>query len=691
MFKRINYWILNLILLSWFCGATTWVFSENNTIAVYFNKEIRKVNNKVLGNNFIAYDPTTYEDCAKEYYGYSDYGAGIWDPKWNESVKEVIDLAKEAGITIVRFPGGCGTHHYNWKDAVGKKREYFLYGIDEFLKTCEAIEAEPVITVSYFTGDEKDAADLVEYFNSLNDGSNPNDGVDWAKERAKNGHLLPYSVKYFEIGNEVWHGDHRNIKKVLPDEYARRYLKYFGAMKAVDPQIKIGIPLHAQDWNKRVLEIVRDRLDFGIIHTYPAPAWGKMLEKMESKNIFEISLAIPLFRDEANFQNTLELMREKSGRDIPLAITEYNGGFVQDKPVPYRHCLGTALLNAELLRIFMKPEYNILMANYWQFCNSYWGMIKSQQDFMKHDYRYPINYIKRPNYYVFELYHKHFGDILLKANVQCDAYDISEYRSFVKNLITRIKKGVVIRKNLLGKNWQINKFPGASAETEDGILRIDFINPKAFNYYHSFKKAKVQLNTYYKLSGYIKTDNLIDDKGVCLEVQDARGWAKTHSAASTDKINETTDWQYVDVVYETLADAKAINVIARRIGEKGPLKGKVFFKDVRLEKFIPSVDTRIPYLSVNASKNKDGNKVYLMVINKNMDESITTTIDLKDFTPTSEGDAWVLNGPSIDATNEKNPDNVKIVHKKFEIKSTPFQFTFEPHSLTAIEIEKRNR
>ena len=152
-------------------------------------------------------------------------------------------------------------------------------------------------------------------------------------------------------------------------------------------------------------------------------------------------------------------------------------------------------------------------------------MVKSQQDFMKHDYRYPINYIKRPNYYVFELYHKHFDSNLISTDVKCDSYRV-----------------------------------------------------------------------------------------------------KGHS---------------------------------------------------------------ISYLSVNASTDVNKDKIYLMVINKNLDESITATINLKDFTPSRKGRAWILNGPSVDATNEENPNNVKVVHKEFEIKNNPFQFTFEPHSLTAIEIEKK--
>jgi alpha-N-arabinofuranosidase len=516
-----------LMLLATLSGCLKTIPKDAH-ITIYTSREIGQINRKVFGSNFLGYDPATYEDDRSEYYGYSDYGAGIWDPRHKRSVKEVVVLAKDSGVSIARFPGGCGVHHYNWKKAIGRNREHFLYGIDEFLETCEEIGAEAVITVSYFTGTEQDAADLVEYLLSPDDGSNPNGGIDWAKERSANGHSAPYyNVKYFEMDNETYHGDHRNIKTVSPEEYADRYLKYYEAMKSVEPQINIGVvlcPIYWDNWNRRVLNVVKDKVDFGIVHTYPVPEEGD-LRLMGAKQIFEISLGIPVFGDEVNFQDILKLLKAESGRDIPLAITEYNGGFAQEKPVPYRHCLGTALINAELLRIFMKPEHKILMANYWQFCNSYWGMVKSQEDFMKHDYRYPIAYIKRPNYYVFELYNKHFGSELIMADV------------------------------------------------ESGFYR-----------------------------------------------------------------------------------------------EKG---------------------FSIPYLTVNTSVNEDKSKIYLIVVNKNLDEPVCARIHLKDFVSSGGGDAWILNGPSIDATNEKNPNNVKVMHRKFEIRDNPFGFTFEPHSLIAIEITGR--
>ena len=77
-----------------------------------------------------------------------------------------------------------------------------------------------------------------------------------------------------------------------------------------------------------------------------------------------------------------------------------------------------------------------------------------------------------------------------------------------------------------------------------------------------------------------------------------------------------------------------------------------------------------------------------MVINKNIYAPVTAMIDLEEFVPISNGEAWVSNVPSIDATNEKKHDNFNVIQHEYEIKKFPVEFIFEPNSLTAIEFEK---
>lgn len=666
--------------------CTTLCFAGETVIAINCGNTISKINKKVFGNNFIGYDPTTYERRAKPYYGYSDYGAGIWDPKRKKSVKEVIDLAKEAGITVIRFPGGCGTHHYNWKQAVGKNRKDFLYGIDEFLKTCEEIGAEAVMTVSYFTGGEKDAADLVEYLNGTPEESGEG-SRNWAKVRALNGHPEPYGVKYFEIGNEVYHGDHRSIKKVLPEEYARKYLKYYKAMKAVDPAIKIGAVLHTKKWNENVLKLIKNKIDFGILHVYPSPAWRERLDHIPPDDIFGITLAQPEFKLKVYIRNALDIMEQYTGKQIPLAITEFNCGFVQEKPVPYRHTLGCALVDAELLKIFMWPKNNILMANYWNFVNEYFGIIANGFNGKYGD----LNnwYYKRPNYYVFEFYNKYFGNELVDIEVQCKGYNLGEYEKYLQGKYFNNLNGEVEGEDLIEDiTWEIADIEGVKIKKKE-VLEIEFKNPKQFNYFHVSKACKAEPDTYYKISGHIKAGGLEvneEESGFRLEVQDKRGWATTKWAKATKDVKGTTDWVYVERVFKTLPDAEGLTIIARRIGEKPPLKGKVFIKDVKLHKFIPE-DYIVPYLSVNASKSGDGKKVYLMVINKNLKEAIETEIVLNDFVPDGVANTYTLWGKRVDATNEKRPHNdVRVYENKIKFTGNSFKVNFKKHSLTAIEI-----
>jgi alpha-N-arabinofuranosidase len=666
--------------------ASGYAFGGENSIVVFYNNDIGQINKKVIGTMFIGDDPAIDNDKLRHYYGRADYGAGIWNPSKNESVKEVIDLAKNAGISVVRFYNG----NYPWKNTIGMGRKHYLFGIDEFLKTTKEIGAEPLILLNYFIDSEQDASDLVEYLNVPCDGKHP-----WAERRAENGHPDPYNVKYFELGNEVY--DYRF--GVTPEQYAHRYLKFSEAMKAVDPSIQIGIVLYTNEWNRRMLQIVKDKADFGIIHLYPTPVWGNKLEQLTSLEVFSLSFALAPLRYEDLFREALEFTKEITGKELPLAITEYNVGFTQEKPVPYRHSLGAALINADLLRIFTKPENKILMANHFHFSNDYFGMIKSEEDFMMHDYQKPIHYIKRPNYYVYELYTRHFGDILIDVDAKSGFYNIKggERYDRIEEIIAKARKGSVIGDNLLTKEWNISKVPGVDAKEENSVLEIDFKKPDTFNYAHSGKRAEIQPNTFYRLSGYIKTEELLDKVGICLEVQDNRGW--TYLDVTTEKIMGTTDWRFVHVTFKTPTDAASLMVIARRIGKEGPLTGKVFIKDVKLERFDP--ETRVPYLSVNASKDKNGDKVYLIVINKNMTEAISAFVEIKDLPlwnkigTTSNKDlrqakSWILNGPSIDSTNEKKADTVKVVSKKFDINDASFEFTFEPHSLTAIEIKAKS-
>ncbi len=645
--------------------------AQTANIVVDFNQNKGVVNRKILGLNVLGvYSPG-------EPNPYSNFGAGLWDPRNNVFVKEPMELVKKIRVSTLRFPGGLGTYDYDWKKTIEKNRSEFLFGLDEFMQMSKELKAEPVFTLSYFTGEPKDAADLVEYLNSAADNNHP-----WAIKRASKGHQEPYGVKYFEVGNEI---DNGKVRSVTAEEYAASVLQYYDAIKKIDPQVKVGAVLSNKKWNETVLKIISDKVDFVILHIYPTPVWGKDLESMPIEEIFSSSLAIPAIQIDFELKALQCLLQKTSSRDIPVFVTEFNGGFAQDDPVPYRHSLGNALVNAELIRILTDPSNNVAMAHQWNFINEYWGMIAN--GFKGDEKDLSNSYYKRPNFYAFDLYANHFGDELILSEVISPHYDVGQ-DDFYKEFIRSLSPGSIEGHNSLEHEWNIFPVEGIEAKQEGDVLSLNFGHYQQWNYFHSVKLADVKSDTFYKLSGFIKTIGLMDDSGVSLEVQDARGWDKTHSAMSTAKVKGNTDWQYVDAIYKTLPDALRLKVFARRIGDHGPLKGKALFKDVKLQKFVPQIASKVPYLSVNASKSSDGKKVYLMVVNKNLNSPETATIELKNFPADKIGMAWILNGPSVDATNEVNHDRVKITHRIFNIFGEKFVYTFEPHSVTAIEIHR---
>jgi alpha-N-arabinofuranosidase len=643
-------------------------FQEPAKISVYYDQQIQEVNHDLFGHNFLGHKTDWFPNNI-----FSDYGAGLWNKTFT---KQPLELAQAIGINFARFPGGCGTHEYDWKKTIGKNRKEYAFGLDEFLQFCQKTQAEPILTVSYFTGNENDAADLVEYLNSQ-EGS-------WAKKRAQNGEQEPYDVKYFEIGNEVWHGDHKDIRQVGAKEYSKHYLKYYKAMKAIDPNIKIGVILHDLNWNKTVLKIIKDKVDFGILHQYPSPAWGKALNLIDSDAIFKTSLAMVDMVYEDQINQTLDLLKKHTYKDIPLAITEYNGGFVQDEPVPYRHTLGNALVNAKLLELYLKYGNKIITACHWNFINEYWGMIANGFKDKISDLKNP--YYKRPNYYVFQLFNDHLGKTMVKTKVKSPEYDLSDYPFFLKQMFNANNKGKVVSKDLLPAKWIVEKVKGITVKQNDGIVNISFNDPDEFNYFHCFKSVKVKPNSFYRLSGYIKTEKLLDmpDNGICLEVQDSRGWQKTHSGVSTNKIKSTNDWTYVEALYKTLSDAKKAKIIARRIGDVGPLKGKAFLKQVKFEEFVPEFDLKIPYLSIIASQ--DDKRLYLIVINKSALYHLPAKIDIGPIKLKKKAKSWYLSSNAYDATNEIDHDMVQIRQENVEIIDGKFDYRFKPHSITAIEI-----
>ena len=155
---------------------------------------------------------------------------------------DMLAALQEIGPTMIRW-GGNFVSGYEWRDGIGdpdKRPSRYDYawrametndaGTDEFLALTGFLGAESYITVNSGFGDAYSAAQWVEYCN----GAAP---TAMGKLRAANGHVAPYQVKWWNIGNEMygpWQLGNMPVR-----QYTVKHNMFAEAMRQVDPTIKI--------------------------------------------------------------------------------------------------------------------------------------------------------------------------------------------------------------------------------------------------------------------------------------------------------------------------------------------------------------------------------------------------------------------------------------------------------------------
>ena len=156
---------------------------------------------------------------------------------------DLVNILKDIGSPIYRWPGGNFLSGYEWRDGIGdpdQRPPRYDYawntvesndmGTDEYLTWCRLLGSEPYLVVNTGFGDAYSAGQWVEYVN----GSVDTPMGTW---RAKNGHPAPYGVIYWGVGNEGY-GEWQ-LGHMSPAHYVLKH-NYFGEeMLKKDPTIKL--------------------------------------------------------------------------------------------------------------------------------------------------------------------------------------------------------------------------------------------------------------------------------------------------------------------------------------------------------------------------------------------------------------------------------------------------------------------
>ncbi len=202
----------------------------------------------------------------------------------------------------MRFPGG------NW----GDENNLRPWHLDMFVALCRELGAEPQVSVRLRGGTPEQAAALVRYAN---------------QEQG-------YNIRYWSIGNEpeLYHAK-PGFEGYDTERFNREWRAIAQAMRAVDPDIRLLGPEVTQftgdpatdpkdekgrDWVRSFLAANGDLVDVVSIHRYPFP------QGMTGREVTpEALLANPAEWDQI-LPRLREAIRELTGRDLPVAVTEIN-------------------------------------------------------------------------------------------------------------------------------------------------------------------------------------------------------------------------------------------------------------------------------------------------------------------------------------------------------------------------------
>ncbi len=426
---------------------------------------------------------------------YIGHGRGFFDVQEGKVYPNSLAPLSALRPAVLRFPGGTLSNFYHWQEGIGPAAKRGVgrrvddaehtpiyemgFGTDEFMAFARQIGAKDLMfTVNVPTdgklepwmGTPQQAAAWVAYCNAQADNSTvigvDERGVDWAtaghwaKLRAENGHVEPYNVRYWELGNEIF----THIKD--PATYAKTCIAFSKAMKGVDPTIRIGVVgndfhFHMKEspWDTAVVEQTHSVTDFLILHFYLPGINGMTPQAVKNgdtettvwqrstseKDISRITLAsVDRFRQK--LRDTTEKLHRIAGKDYGLAITEFACDLRNPQDMAAER---TAWIRSQQAAVFLADvllayqEYGLEVSNYWSLRSWEWSLLVEPSDDVKGK---PI---RQAPYYVFTMFANDWQNHACQTSVEAGSISLTKERSeeFKQNTHPALTAGASISRD----------------------------------------------------------------------------------------------------------------------------------------------------------------------------------------------------------------------------------------------------
>ena len=441
------------------------IWGPNQNDRQILNIDVNSSDYKTIPFEFTSGGDT--DDGKLEITGNSEFCIGVVSLMPADNVKgmraDTLKLLKELNAPIYRWPGGNFVSGYDWRDGIGdrdkrpprknpawKGVEHNDFGIDEFLVFCKEINTEPLIVVNSGFGDDRSAAEEVQYVNGSKD-------TPMGKWRAKNGHPEPYKVKWWGIGNEMY--GHWQLGYMSLEHYTHKHNLFAKAMREVDPSIKLIAVGEIGKWSEGMLKDCAENMDLISEHFYCA----------EKPSLLEHIRQIPdaVGKKVAAHREYRKQLESLKGKDIRIALDEWNywyGDHIFGE-LGTRYFLKDALGIAAGLNEMIRNSDLIFMANYAQTVNVI-GAVKTNKTAAELE----------TTGLVLELYGNHFGSLPVEITGDTNPLDITAAWTQDRKALTIAVVNPTENKYALSAD-----FKGAELTSKGTLWRISHPDPMAFN------------------------------------------------------------------------------------------------------------------------------------------------------------------------------------------------------------------
>ena len=359
-----------------------------------------------------------------------------WDHDRQAWREDVVAATRDLAPAMIRW-GGIFTDYYRWREGVGPRAarvpmrnlrwgglESNQVGTAEFVDFCRQVGAEPLICVNFEsdgrqryqkadgkirTADAGEAAAWVAYSNQPDH-----------PERRAHGAPKPYSIRYWQIGNETSY----NRQGFDLETARRKTVEFARAMRRADPGIRL-IGWGDSGWAEKMIEAAGELLDYVAFHHMfnpdskeePVLAWGRY--RQDPARTWEQLMNAWKLHD-AKIRRVRESL---GGRKFPLAMTECHYSIPGRNRCEVLSTWAAGVSYARLLNVHERHGDLLKIATAADFCGTRW---------QNNAVMIPVprgRSFLMPMAHVMRLYRRHGGEKALAVRRAPSALDVTASRT----------------------------------------------------------------------------------------------------------------------------------------------------------------------------------------------------------------------------------------------------------------------